>query len=140
MRISKITMIKLIIFLLAISKITTKEEKKQKSYSKRILQFFKSTASGFRFPLWLQIVTFIFLILIILVSIVLIILWSKNNAGPPRLNPMVIQTLRMEGKLPNLGMGVQNIGMMDPVMMKRMQQMRALNSSGVNLNQSGGFY
>jgi len=72
----------------------------------RVLAMFVTTPDGHRFPKWLQIVTFILLLLTILISLVLIILWSKSAAGPPRLNEMVVESLRMQGKLPKLGMGM----------------------------------
>lgn len=112
---------------------------------RRILPFFITTASGFRFPLWLQVVTFIIILAIMLGSIAVIGLFSQNNAGPARLNPMVIQGLRMKGKLPSVGMGAGNIGTVNQrtMMMNRrkkrgnmrnVSQMRDLDSSAANLN------
>lgn len=138
----KLSTISILLLLLTLSTTTLASKKNPENLKKnlRILQFFKSTQSGFRFPVWLQVVTFIILILLILISIALIVLYSRNNAGPARLNPMVIQQLRMQGKLPNIGMGAGMMGMgvgmgnMNDMMMNRMKQMNALNSSGVNLN------
>ena len=76
----------------------------------RMLGMFTTTPNGHRFPKWLQITTFVLLLLIIIISLVLIGVWSRSNAGPARLNQMVIQTLRMQGKLPKLNRGAMPMG------------------------------
>ena len=58
--------------------------------NKRMLAMFNTTPDGYRFPKWLQIATFAILCLIIVGSIVAIILFSKNAAGPPRVDHMMM--------------------------------------------------
>ena len=54
---------------------------------------FQPTPSGYRFPQWLQIITFIILIIIMVGSIALIVLFSIKDAGPIRLNDLIYQEL-----------------------------------------------
>ena len=63
------------------------------THENRNLGMFNDTPAGYRFPKWVQIVTFVILCLIIIISIVGIILFSKNRAGPPRINEQIYHEL-----------------------------------------------
>ena len=70
----------------------------EKKRQRRVLQFKffqRTTPKGFRFPLIMQIVTFIALLAVIFISALLAFLWCRNAAGPPRLNDLSYNTLRV---------------------------------------------
>ena len=75
--------------------------------TRMLQQMFNHAPAGYRWPFWLQIVTFIILMLVIVASIGAIVVFSQSSAGPPRINNQVFFDIgsQMNGMLNNPRMG-----------------------------------